>query len=75
LNFSDIPIPDDVKLVLWLGDRINLALENKKVASFEFIKSIERNFKKCCKEVQYSVRNDAIVIINNMYRTNFNAEQ
>jgi len=66
INLSGTNIPKNVQTLLQLGDRFNLPITNSRPIKFEFIKSIERNIDMCPENLQWSIRNGAISIIQNL---------
>jgi len=66
INLTNKQIPNDVQLLLQLGDRFNLPLTNKKDTVFEVIKCLENCFEKIKKPERLSCRNEAVKTIDNI---------
>ncbi|XP_011868003.1 PREDICTED: uncharacterized protein LOC105562081, partial [Vollenhovia emeryi] len=65
-NLTDVPIPEQVRFLLQLGDRFNMPVtfNNKQKYVVEYIKHIERNISKVDAAIQHSVRSHSTSIIN-----------
>jgi len=72
VNLSNIQLPNDVQLLLQLGHRFNLPINDKKTekeeVTIEFIKHIEKNIFNFNDAISNSIRNDAIPIL---YKWNY----
>jgi len=74
VNLSKKTIPEEVSLLLQLGERFNLPFktnDNSKI-TVEFIKCIEKNLFKETEVISSAIRNQSIPIIKRMYNTTKN---
>ena len=64
INRSGTHIPDEVKLLLQFGENFNLPIDNVTQTKYSFIKQIENNIRRSDEELQCTIRNITVPIIN-----------
>jgi len=76
VNLSNKTIPDEVTLLLQLGEKFSLPIlkNDKEKTSVEFIKSIERNVFKEVDIISSQIRNQSIPIIKRVFKSTHNLD-